>query len=355
MRPIIIFPLAWFLFPLLARGGLPINQVPAPDITVVQEGFSLIAKLPCISCPFFMPHPGKEHKTYWSKDLRDNVLLLNITMTPQSNYLLINGQKIYPLPSELPKIYASQRSGDISIHDLRRMIENEELDFNEKYEVNQVEFGISYDYALFTLAGSSAIVLHFDVIGLFKDLPDEKVSLALDIPQQQLLEVVLLQKPIISALEPPTFEIVRADLVPRDEAAINHTGSARPGHTIMQFLDWDDFGRKGSFSHGLLYGGHSFALFFDSDWIIMIIAISSMIAAAFAIYAIYQLCLTFYRDDYEYAQQGKAAASRRTKGEERMKDRERAWEDEEKGLGVVGIEELRAIRRGHLAGVTKHD
>jgi hypothetical protein len=56
---------------------------PAPEITTVIEGYNLIAKLPCINCPFLYRTPSSDDSTgLWTQRNTSNALVISPSSTP---------------------------------------------------------------------------------------------------------------------------------------------------------------------------------------------------------------------------------------------------------------------------------
>lgn len=47
----------------------------APEVTVVEEGFNYIAKVPCLGCPFLFQDTSKGLQEPWSERRDDNALV----------------------------------------------------------------------------------------------------------------------------------------------------------------------------------------------------------------------------------------------------------------------------------------
>lgn len=47
----------------------------APEVTVVEEGYNYIAKLPCVGCPFLHQDTSKGSNEPWSDRTDDNALV----------------------------------------------------------------------------------------------------------------------------------------------------------------------------------------------------------------------------------------------------------------------------------------
>ena len=52
-----------------------INAEVAPEITTVAEGYNLIAKLPCIGCPYLYQDTSKGKDEPWTERKDDNALV----------------------------------------------------------------------------------------------------------------------------------------------------------------------------------------------------------------------------------------------------------------------------------------
>lgn len=69
-----IFRIAALLLLLLTFPNFIVAEV-APDITTVAEGYNLIAKLPCIGCPYLYQDTSKGKDEPWTERKDDNALV----------------------------------------------------------------------------------------------------------------------------------------------------------------------------------------------------------------------------------------------------------------------------------------
>jgi hypothetical protein len=192
----------------------------------------------------------------------------------------------------------------------------------------------------------AAFVFHFDVVDVISELPDPPVLWHLDDPEQEVVELILLQKPVMSALEPINYEILKAELVPR-------TSVDNPTKEVMHFRDWDSFGQKGTPSH-----------FFSrlGSWMVDYLATSTfgifffVLGVVVLFVAVCLVCLFasagagVWGDEYEQAQHGKSKNRRRTQRQDNG--------DVETGQGRLRFktpEELGLLGRGRVVGVGKSD
>ena len=63
---------------LLLRGS---SAEAAPEVTVVEEGFNYIVKLPCLGCPFLFQDTSEGLQEPWS-ERRDDNALVSCPLTP---------------------------------------------------------------------------------------------------------------------------------------------------------------------------------------------------------------------------------------------------------------------------------
>jgi len=206
--------------------------------------------------------------------------------------------------------------------------------------LGHVNFGLSYRDSLRHLRDSSALVFHFDVFEAWTDLLDSGLTVKLDDAKQEVLEIVLLERPLQSAGDMSNaYEIVRAGLVPR-----SFTKSIAKVHT-MRYHDWDDHGEKGTPSHLVSKALESFFDYIASGvWTLFI-----FILAFVALFVLLCLFCIFGcglgKDEYESAQHGK----RRGGGKG-------GWNDVERGKGrFLSAEELGLRVGGRIVGVGKAD
>lgn len=187
---------------------------------------------------------GTSTKSEYRKLTQNPVLtfhpqLLNISLPYTTPSLYINNGPVTS-PSTLPRLHAPQVLSDISKEDIMTLASTNQLD-----SPNGAFFGLSYTLSLQRLKPtSSALLLHFDVFELWTDLPSDPLTVKLLDPKQKILEVVLLQRPLLSPGDGDAWEIVRADLVSRPTP-----GAKGAGVRTMKFLDWDAHGEVGTPSH----------------------------------------------------------------------------------------------------------
>jgi YD repeat-containing protein len=185
------------------------------------------------------------------------------------------------------------------------------------------------------------LVFQFDIIEIWSDLPPTPLLHKLDDADQKMLELVLLEKPVYSALEPPAFEIIKADLVLRSR---NPVASTNPQQT-MHFLDWDDHGRKGTTAHALTSFGVWLIDYLDSGIWAMFMFILAIIALFVLVCVLCVFGWGFWEDDYAQAQHGKAKeGKRRGKSDVEIATR----------LPFRSAEEL-GLSRGRVVGLGKSD
>jgi hypothetical protein len=156
-----------------------------------------------------------------------------------------------------------------------------------------------------------------------------------------VLEIVLLQRPVVSALEHIAFEIVKASLVPRSQIQIHDISSQE----TMRFQDWDSFGKKGTPSHLMSSWGSSFLEYLDSSvWALFFLLMGIIVLFVIVCLVIIFAC-DCCTDEYEQAQHGKA------RGE---KKRQKSG-DVEMGRRFKSAEELGLLGKGRVVGIGKRD
>ncbi|KAH7068221.1 hypothetical protein BKA63DRAFT_109689 [Paraphoma chrysanthemicola] len=326
---------SWFA--LLALSQNVIAQI-APEITTVAPGYNLIAKLPCVGCPFMYQDTSAGQYGPWITREDGNALLLNISLPFDSAYLSINNGPLLSSSKSTPIIYAPQVLLDTSESDLSRLIETDQLD-----APGGASFGLSYVYSLRRLAKSQALLFQFDVLQLWTKLPGSDFTFRLRSDEQKVLEVVLLPRPVLSPGDPGhAFEIVRAELVPRLK-----TTRAKNVQT-MNFDEHDSHGKIGTPSHLLSTTSDSLLEHITSGvWSLFI-----FILALIGLFVVLCLFCIFGcgcgADEYEKAQTGKKRGSRR----------QGSWSgnDVEKAKGkFMSAEELGIRSAGRVVGVGKSD
>ncbi|PSN65833.1 hypothetical protein BS50DRAFT_635044 [Corynespora cassiicola Philippines] len=338
----------------------------APEITAVEEGYNIVAKVPCEGCPFLWQDVSKGLDGPWEEREDGNALLLNISLPYDSAFLSINNAPLLSDSSILPRIYANQVVLDISASDLSTAIESNQLEANheEGSSVGGGYFGLSYSYSLrpirtsiessYSADGSTnrplnALLFQFDVLELHSDLPEHPMSHKLQSPDQKKLELILLEKPVLSPLQPAAaYEIINASLTPRSH---NPPPPSSPLTRTMKFPEWDAFGKKGTASHAASRMGASFLDYISSGvWALFMFCLS--IIALFVVVCLF--CIFgcgWCEDEYASAQHGKKRRGGSGGGGG-------GWGDVEKGKGkgrFLSPEELGIVGRGRIVGVGKSD
>lgn len=167
-----------------------------------------------------------------------------------------------------------------------------------------------------------------------------------------MIELLLLQKPIYSARDPPSFEIIKADLVPRSSNPVPATSSSH--QRTMHFRDWDELGRKGTWTHLVSAWGLVLVEFLDSGIWALVVFLLAVIAFFVVLCVISIFSFDFCRDDYEKAQSGKGMAKVKAKARARVAKGRRS--DVETGKMVFrSAEELGLVGRGKVIGLGKSD
>ncbi|KAL6711425.1 hypothetical protein ACN47E_004359 [Coniothyrium glycines] len=313
----------------------------APEITIIAEGYNLVTKLPCIACPFLYQDTSHGTDTAWTQRKDSSALLLNISLPIPPTHLTINsGPFLSPSHPSPPKVYAPQILLDTSVEDLASLVATDTLD-----TPGGAFFGLSYAYSVHRLPRPSAgLLFRFDVLELWTDLTTPATTIPLTDESQKMLEVVLLPRPVLSAGDAsPSWEIVRAELVPR---GVERT--AQQGRRTMWFLDWDENGKKGTASHVLNSAEGSLIDYATSGvWSLFIFILAIM--ALFIVMIIFVIfACGWNKDDYRQAQHGKRKGVSRGSG---------TWgaNDVEKARRFRSAEELGIRSGGTVVGVGKSD
>ncbi|KAF2851806.1 hypothetical protein T440DRAFT_467579 [Plenodomus tracheiphilus IPT5] len=309
----------------------------APEITTVSDGYQFIAKVPCSGCPYLSQDTFKGQNEPWTENNNENAKLLNITLPFSSTHLNINTAALLTPSPILPKIYANQIPLSTTIQALSTMLENNSLD-----TPGSASFALSYAYSLHPIKSSpNALIFHFDILELWSDVTSPPITVVPDAADQKMLELVLLQRPLLSALDTsPTYSIIRTSLIPRTETPTTKMKK-------MWFHDWDQNGKKGTSSHLFNRAQQSFVDYVNSGvWALFIFIAALMglfvVLCLFCCFAVGALSGEEY--DYEKAQVRKRMRKNGWKAAADDMGRERRGGDVEKG---------RAVER--LVGVGKSD
>ncbi|KAF1939711.1 hypothetical protein EJ02DRAFT_513657 [Clathrospora elynae] len=309
----------------------------APEITTVTDGYNVIAKLPCIGCPFLYQDISKGYDDPWAERKDENALLLNISLPYDSAHLSINDAPLLTGSKNLPRIYVNQVLLETSKDELSQQITTNQLD-----NLGGSYFGASYAYSLYRVKNSSALVFHLDIMELWSDLPSPPITVVLDDKQQKMLELVLLERPLLSAGDPGSaYEIPRASLIPR-------SSSLMPQRK-MWFRDWDKNGKKSTTTHLV----NNVATSFISNLSSGVFSLFVFILAVMALFVVVCMFVIFscgwHKDEYEQAQ-GKKKKSGSTKGSGNW-----SGNDIEMARKFRSPEELGLRGGGRVVGVGKSD
>ncbi|KAJ4351229.1 uncharacterized protein N0V89_006568 [Didymosphaeria variabile] len=320
----------------------------APEVTVVEEGYNYIAKLPCPGCPFLFQDTSEGENEPWTERKDNNALLLNVSLPYDSAFLTINNSPLYSGTRILPLIYANQVVQDFSADALSEALSSGQLEASHETNLGGGFFGLSYRHSLRTVQTSKnieALLFQFDVVALHSDLTTPPLQFKLDDPAQKMLQVLLVQRAVLSAGDSShSFEILSVKLVPR--ADLNHLRT-------MHFLSWDANGEKGTFSHYISSLTNSFIAFLSSGFWTLLGFIMAVIVVFVVVCLMCVFGWEYWKDDYEKAQQGKQRRKSSVKGGRvdvetgvgKMKGRFKSAE--ELGLGLPN--------RGQVVGMGKSD
>lgn len=277
------------------------------------------------------------------------VQLLNISLPYDSAFLTINNARLYSSNRILPLIYANQVVQDLSTDQLSTALDAGQLEASHESNLGGGFFGLSYRHSLRrvkTRQNLEALLFQFDIIELHSDLTSPALRFKLDDAGQKMLEVLLIQRPLLSASDlSPSFEVLSAKLVPRTSLSHERT---------MHFLAYDTHGEKGTASHALSYGTSFLTDFLSSSFWALLGFVTAVIIVFIVVLLMCIFGWEFWKDDYEKAQRGKRRKSsvkvvradvETSVGTEKMKDRFKSAE--ELGLGFAS--------RGQVVGMGKSD
>lgn len=157
----------------------------------------------------------------------------------------------------------------------------------------------------------------------------------LDDRAQTMLEVVLLQRPLLSAGDlGHVHEIVRTSLVPRRESNVRY-------QRTMVFHEWDSNGRKGTPSHLFSFLSNALRTYLSSSFWALLVFLLAIIGVFVVICTFCILGCGFWDDEYEKAQHGKKRVG--------------GGNDVEKARRFRSAEELGFRGGGKVVGIGKSD
>ncbi|CAI6332761.1 unnamed protein product [Periconia digitata] len=291
----------------------------APEITVVEDGYNVVAMIPCVGCPLVYQDTSKGKNKGWSTRQDQNSLLLNVSIPYDSAHISINDAPLYSGRQNLPLIHSSQVVSDLSSTTLSEIITTHQLSSSIPLTTtSSIAFGISYRMSLQDLALSpakpkksksnydpplplSAKLLHFDIFEIHSSLTVPPTAYPLDRKEQKILQLILLQNPLYSALSPsPTYTLHDAKLIPRP-----HAIKPPANQKTMHYLSWDAFGRKGTPTHFLSRIAVGFAEWIASGIVAVLIFVVGIVVVFVGGVLLCSFGRSFWRGEYESAQVGK--------------------------------------------------
>jgi hypothetical protein len=266
---------------------------------------------------------------------------LNISLPYDSAHLSINNAALLTNNKILPRIYMYQVLEDMSKDEISALSSSNQLD-----NLGSSYFGASYSYTLgHVKENPKALLFQFDIMELWTDLTSPPLTVFLDRKEQKILELVLMQRPLLSPGDPAgAYEIVRANLVPRPPALAK--GAKGPRKVSMWFHDWDTNGKKGTATHIVNVASESFITYLSSGvWSLFIFVFA--VIALFALVCLFVIfgCGWWDENDYEIAQHGK-------KNKRSINGRSK---DVEAARRFLSPEELGLRGSGRVVGVGKSD
>lgn len=221
---------------------------------------------------------------------------------------------------------------DTSTSDLAALLDSDSLD-----ESGSASLGLSYSFSLSRLPKSEALLFHFDVFEAWTDVVEPPVTISLRSEGQKVVQVVLLEKPLMSPGDPgPAHEIVRAELVSRSSLSNRNLRT-------MKFHDWDEHGQKGTPAHLVSSASDASMNYITSGVWSLFLFIMAVIGlfVVLCLFCIFGCCGGFGGDEYVRAQHGKKRGTR---------------DDAEKGKGrFLSAEELGLRGGAKVVGVGKRE
>lgn len=192
-------------------------------------------------------------------------------------------------------------------------------------------FGLSYAFSINHVPETAGWVLRFDMVQVWSGLLPKPILVTLNHPDQTMLEIVVMKRPTLSSLESPAFEIADTRLVPRP---------TRPPRTlqVMNFLEWDEFGRIGTWSHYVAAWNDTLLRFLDAGVTNVLALVFGIVVLVVVVCALCVAGFNLFQDDYQQAQAQKVKGG-----------------DEERRVGFRGPEELGLLGRGRVIGIGKSD
>ncbi|KAL5403493.1 hypothetical protein PMIN03_009843 [Paraphaeosphaeria minitans] len=209
--------------------------------------------------------------------------LLNISLPYDSAFLTINNAPLYSGNRVLSLVYANQVVQDFSSDQLSTALDAGQLEASHESNLGGGFFGLSYRHSLRHVETSNlaALLFQFDIIELHSYLTSPALRFTLDDAAQKMLEVLLIERPVLSA------------------------GTPRPGSRYSARSSF----HKGTASHALSYGISSLMDFLSSSfWAILGFAMA-VIVVFIVVLLMCIFGLEFWKDEYEKAQRGKRRKS----------------------------------------------
>ncbi|KAF2643633.1 hypothetical protein P280DRAFT_466400 [Massarina eburnea CBS 473.64] len=236
--------------------------------TTVEPGKSYIAKLDCLGCPF------RVRKLYevveiWQEPAQENSLLLNFTLTADSQAILLNDKRIAPLAPMPLFINAFQTPANLSKATLDKMVESHMLDETFTLGTKYGAFELAYAHSVVGMQKRGRYWIQIDVTDVLVRGAHNPKSYNLTQDGQKMAQLLIKEDRVTGALK-----IEDLQLVERKDRAMPFKmkcGRFAIKTTMFNPREWDRFGKFDTFSRGWNVLVHSSIEFLLGPGLVLII------------------------------------------------------------------------------------
>ncbi|OCL05252.1 hypothetical protein AOQ84DRAFT_100693 [Glonium stellatum] len=304
------------------------------SIIWIEEGRSFVAKLDTLGYPLYImdkstaPVLEKESADYYFSTEQTSAVLLNFTLSSDSQTLFLNHQPILPLADNSipPRIEAYQVPANTSVSRIQDLISYGLLrGWFYGMTIGCRYLGLHYDRLVWAdpAAGpyhNHVPTLKFRIMGLVPSAGgDDKI---LDMANQQVLHVTLADQKHGSSNAPDRSYLITdvklksyedsypytSGPTPNNETYVDNCnakswrcpdkdihGEGAPWYRYIWRHKFDRYGRVGSFRYQLLKNWSEVSEFFNDAWLIWLISFASALVAGALAYGTYRFVKFYLR------------------------------------------------------------
>ncbi|KAF2106823.1 hypothetical protein BDV96DRAFT_469196, partial [Lophiotrema nucula] len=241
----------------------------APAITVATDNKSYVIKLECVGCPFRVREYGQIAE-YWQEPPRDNSLLLNFTVNAADATLILNGRRIAPLATPAA-ITAYQVNANLSQRYMDKMVEQHMLDESWVVGTRYGHFELQYEHTMLATEQALGEWLQFDVTAIHMRQNYNPGSFNLDNEGQNIVQLLLAREMFEDKARLFIKDIQLIERKDREMPMKMPCGKDAMIKTSYNPLEWDYYGKFGTWSRSFSVILNGIGDFFDANGLIIII------------------------------------------------------------------------------------